>query len=110
MTKECEIVYYLDNHDLAIIEVEQGSSNGLRNILWFVYHKTTQTISRFSFRPKNGARGRKIKKGFLRLTQNPGKYSIEIDTQLLDFTEQHPHNVPVGAKQNIEKYLLNAVV
>jgi hypothetical protein len=111
MTNQCEIIYFLDNNDLALIEVEQGS-NGLRSMLWFVYHKASQSISRFSFRPtfsKTKIRGQKIKKGFLKLTSKPGNYSIEIDARLLDFTEQHPNNVPAGARVTIEKYLSTVV-
>ncbi len=112
MSNQCEIVYFLDNNDMSIIEVEQSGYSGLRNMLWFVYHKANNSISRFSFRPtlsKTRARGQKIKKGILKLTNKPGNYSIEIDARVLDFTEQHPHNVPTGAKVTIEKYL-NTVV
>lgn len=109
MSNQCEIVYFLDSNDIAIIEVEHGVGNDLRNMLWFVYNKASQTISRFNFRPKDHTRGKKVKKGFLRLTHRPGKYSIEIDTRLLDFTEQHPEHVPAGAKQNIERYLSTVI-
>ena len=68
MSNQCEIVYYLDNNDMAIIEVEQKGYSGLRNILWVVYHKATQSVNRFSFRPtfsKTKAHGQKFRKGFL---------------------------------------------
>lgn len=112
MTSQCEIVYFLDNNDLAIIEVEQNSNNDLRTMLWFVYHKASQNISRFSFRPtfsKTKVRGQKIKKGFLKLTSKPGNYAIEIDANVMDFTERHPQSVPDGAKVTIEKYLKTIV-
>ena len=112
MSNQCEIVYYLDNNDMAIIEVEQAGYSVLRNILWLVYHKATQNVNRFSFRPtfsKTRARGQKIKKGFLKLTNKPGNYTIEIDTLIFNFTEQHPENMPVGAMASIEKYLSTVV-
>ena len=112
MNNQCEIVYYLDNHDMAIVEVEQAGYSGLRNMLWFVYHKANNSISRFSFRPtfsKTRARGQKIKKGILKLASKPGNYTIEIDARVLDFTEQHPQNLPADARITITKYLSTVV-
>jgi hypothetical protein len=97
---------------MAIIEVEQAGYSGLRNILWLVYHKATQSVNRFSFRPTlytARARGQKIKKGFLKLANKPGSYTIEIDALVFNFTEQHPENMPAGAMANIEKYLSTVV-
>jgi len=112
MSYQCEIVYYLDNNDMAIIEVEQKGYSGLRNILWVVYYKATQSVNRFNFRPvvfKTKARGQKIKKGFLKLANKPGNYAIEIDALVFNFTEQDPDNMPAGTMANIEKYLSTVV-
>ena len=112
MSNKCEIVYYLDNNDIAIVEVEQAGYSGLRNMLWLVYHKASQTVNRFSFRPalaKTKARGKKLKNGFLKLTDRPGSYAIEIDALIFNFIEQDPVNVPVGAKATIERYLSTVV-
>lgn len=112
MSNQCEIVYYLDNNDMAIIEVEQAGYSGFRNMLWLVYHKATQSVNRFSFRPtfsKTRSRGKKIKKGILKLANKPGNYTIEIDAHIFNFTEQHPQNMPIGAMARIEKYLSTVV-
>ena len=112
MSNQCEIVYYLDNNDMAIIEVEQKGYSGLRNILWVVYHKATQSVNRFSFRPtfsKTKAHGQKFRKGFLKLANKPGNYAIEIDALVFNFIEQDPEKIPVGAIVSIEKYLSTVV-
>ena len=112
MSNQCEIVYYLDSNDMAIIEVEQAGYSGFRNMLWLVYHKATQSVNRFSFRPtfsKTRSRGKKIKNGILKLANKPGNYNIDIDAHIFNFTEQHPHNIPIGAMARIEKYLSTVV-
>ena len=105
-----EIVFFLDNTEVSIIEVEQTGSGGLRHMLWFIYNKAGQTINRFNFRPLPAKRtNKKIKSGLLKLTVKPGRYVIEIDTRMFNFNELHPLMVPVNAKTSIEKYL-NTVV
>ena len=112
MGNQCEVVYYLDSNDMAIIEVEHAGYSGLRNILWLVYHKATQSVQRFNFRPtlhKTRTRGQQIKKWFLKLANKPGNYAIEIDALIFNFTEQQPQNMPVGTLANIHKYLSTIV-
>jgi hypothetical protein len=112
MSNQCEIVYYLDSNDMAIIEVEQAGYSGFRSMLWLVYHKATQSVNRFSFRPtfsKTRSRGKKIKNGILKLANKPGNYTIEIDAHIFNFTEQHPYSIPIGAMASIEKYLSTVV-
>ena len=114
MKAQFEVLFYLDNSDVAIIEVGQAKSPDLKNLynsyVWFIYHKTNNSINRFIFKAnlsRQKLRERRIKKGLLKLSRHSGadKYVIEIDKRAIDFVEQHPEKLSKEAKATIEKYL-----
>lgn len=111
MNNQCEIVFFLDNSDLSIIEVEQADNSGLSDMFWFIYNKASHTISQFKFKTSlSGQKWRKhsIKRGLLRFNGSE-KYSIEIDRKVFDFKKHNPEEAPENAIINIKKYL-DAVV
>jgi len=112
MQNDHQIVYFLDHSDIAIVEVEAAGS-GFKEMLWFMYHKASHTIKRFKFRPLSAAtkvNGKADKKGFLKFTSKPGRYSIEIDHKIFDFDEQLPEQMPTDARTDILRYLNAAVI
>lgn len=116
MKNQLEVLFYLDNNDVALIEVGQLPGSNLMNLYntcyWFIYNKATKSINRFKFKTAGIKRkDKRIKDGFLK--SNPAtitnKYSIEIDEHVFDFTEQHPEKLSVDTKVTIEKYMANFV-
>jgi hypothetical protein len=114
MKGQFEVLFYLDNNDVAIIEVGQAKSPDLKSLynvcFWFIYHKTNNSINRFIFKAnvsRQKLRERRIKKGLLKLNKHSGtdKYVIEIDEKAFDFIEQNPEKLSKEAKATIEKYL-----
>jgi hypothetical protein len=107
-----EIVFFLDHTDIAIVEVEDRNS-GFKEMLWFMYHKASHSIKRFRFRPSfatTKVSGQPAKKGFLKLSNRPGRYSIEIDHTIFDFDEQNPDFMSDDARTDILRYLNTAIV
>lgn len=116
MKNQLEVLFYLDNNDVALIEVGQLHGSNLMSLYntcyWFIYNKATKTINRFKFKTAGLKRkDKRIKDGFLK--SNPiavtDKYIIEIDEQVLDFTAQQPDKLSEDTKITIEKYLANFV-
>lgn len=116
MKNQLEVLFYLDNNDVALIEVGQLPGSNLMSLYntcyWFIYNKATKTINRFKFKTAGIKRkDKRIKDGFLK--NNPvataNKYSIEIDKKVLDFTEQQPEKLSEDTKVTIEKYIANFV-
>lgn len=114
MKGQFEVLFYLDNNDMSIIEVGQAKNPDLRSLynvcFWLIYNKTSKTITRFIFMAnasRQKLRERRIKKGLLRLNKQSGAhtYVIEIDEKAFDFVEQHPQTLPNEAKVTIEKHL-----
>lgn len=109
-----EVLFYLDNSDLSIIEVGQAKSPDLRSFyntyFWFIYNKTSHNLSRFIFKAKASKlklREKRIKNGQLKPSRQSGAecYVIEIDEKAFDFVEKHPEKLPKEAKATLEKYL-----
>ena len=116
MKNQLEVLFYLDNNDVALIEVGQMQTNNLMTLYntcyWFIYNKATKTINLFKFKTEGLKRkDKRVKDGFLK--NNPititDKYSIEIDKKVLDFTEQQPEKLSEDTKVTIEKYIANLV-
>ena len=116
MKNQLEVLFYLDNSDVALIEVGQLPGSNLITLYntcyWFIYNKATKTINRFKFKTAGIKRkDKRVKDGFLK--SNPAtitdKYSIEIDKKVLDFTEQQPEKLSEDTIVTIEKYIANLV-
>lgn len=107
MNNQCEIVFFLDNSAMSIIEVEQADNTGLRDVLWFIYNKASHTISQFKF-SAHKKRKQAIKRGLLKFNGFE-RYSIEIDKEVFDFEKHNPNEAPEKAVMNIQRYL-NTVV
>lgn len=114
MKESFEVLFYLDNSDLSIIEVGQTKSPDMKSLyrtcFWFMYSKTSNSITRFIFKANASRlklREKRIKKGLLKPRSLSGTdgYIIEIDEKAFDFIEQRPENLPKETKATLEKYL-----
>lgn len=116
MKNQLEVLFYLDNNDVALIEVGHQPANSLVSLYnscyWFIYHKATNTINRFKFKSAGLKRkDKRVKNGLLKAGQATitDTYSIEIDEQTLDFTTQLPENLSEHTKVTLQKYMASIV-
>jgi hypothetical protein len=80
MKPKAQIVYYLDNTNMSIVEIESDVV-GLKDILWIIYYKSKKTINFFKFRYRGSVRvqERNSKRGFFHGSKDNKQLYIEID-------------------------------
>ncbi|TRW27193.1 hypothetical protein FMM05_00710 [Flavobacterium zepuense] len=88
MTAQKNIVYYLDNNEISILEIEDKAA-GLLDIAWLIYKGSGLTQS-FTFRRAGTVRLRPGygKLGYYRGSGSDKKLYIEIDRNIVPFRER----------------------
>jgi hypothetical protein len=106
-----QIVYYLDNINMSIVEIENDVV-GLKDILWVIYYKSRKTINFFKFRHSGSLRiqERNDKRGFFHGSKNSKQHYIEIDHFVVPFREKSPDQIPLNIRQHIHVYLNSCVL
>ena len=106
MTAQKNIVYYLDNTEISILEIEDKSA-GLLDIAWLIYYKGSGLTHSFTFRRAGAVRLRSGygKLGYYRGSGSDKKLYIEIDRNIVPFREKKAERLPKTVKQHITAYL-----
>jgi hypothetical protein len=111
MEPTAQIVYYLDNTNMSIVEIESNVV-GLKEVLWIIYYKSRKTINFFKFRHSGSLRiqERNSKRGFFHGSKNSKQHYIEIDHLVVPFSEKTPDQIPFNIRQHIHVYLNSCVL
>jgi hypothetical protein len=111
MSTDNHIVYYLDNTDISIIEIENEVA-GLLDIAWLIYYKSSGITQFFTFRRAGAARiqQRYGKPGYFRGSGSDRKLYIEIDRQVVPFKEKKTEKMPRNVREHITAYLNNGLI
>lgn len=114
MNCQFEILFYLDNAEVSLIEVAILKDYGFTDapaMAWFVLYKRKNNIFRFKFESyfsKPKTKGRPIEKGILRISRSTGCYTISIGASLFEFCERPVKNLPIQEKILLDAYLKRA--
>jgi len=111
MEPTAQIVYYLYNTNMSIVEIESNVV-GLKDILWIIYYKSRKTINLFQFRHSGSLRiqERNSKRGFFHGSKDNKQHYIEIDHLVVPFMEKTPDRIPSNIRQHIHVYLNNGLL
>lgn len=106
MTAQKNIVYYLDNNKISILEIEDKSAC-LLDIAWLIYYKGSGLTQSFTFRRAGAARPRPGygKLGYYRGSGSDKKLYIEIDRNIVPFRERKADRLPSSVREHITAYL-----
>ena len=106
MKSKTNMVYFLDNSEISIVEIE-NEAVGLIDILWIIYYKNNNTTKLFKFRHSGSLRiqERDNKRGFFQGSKDKNKYYIEIDNLVVPFKEKTPELIPEKVRSQISIYL-----
>ena len=109
MEPTAQIVYYLDNTNMSIVE---SNVVGLKDILWIIYYKSRKTINLFQFRHSGSLRiqERNSKRGFFHGSKDNKQHYIEIDHLVVPFREKALDKIPCNIRQHTHIYLNNCVL
>lgn len=111
MNTKTNIVYFLDNTEMSIIEIE-NETIGLKDNHWLIHYKSNKTVNFFKFHHSGSLRiqERYIKRGFLKGSKNNRKYFIEIDNLVVSFKEKKLDQISETVRSQINLYLNNFIL
>jgi len=111
MDTKAKIVYFLDNSEISIVEIE-NEETGLKDVTWIIHYKNNNTTNFFKFRHVGSLRiqERSNKRGFFHGSKDNKKYYIEIDNLVVPFREKTPELLPEKVKTHISVYLSNFIL